>query len=389
VIVAALLAFDGIAIAYSGILLPDNLLSLLFVGCAILVYQALVTDPRRAGTYMLGAGLAAGLAYSTKDTGILLLVPVIALVATSPSARPVGRQIRLGGVFVGAFVAVWVLEGLFYLIRAGDFLYKVHAIAAVHNAAIAPAANLLDFARHGYWNLASTLDSVWLTLVPLVVGLACWTILIVRRHDTAIFAAIGVFTSGFLFFGTSSLTHLVNLPYQERYFDPMLPFVAIAFAVVLGQAMAARPRRWRETVVAFIALATLVGGTFGAAARSGTLYFTEGLRNAAIAVAALPKDGLPVFAHEHARDGLAQYLPSSLASRVVQTGIGDGGDGVGYYLVILRDGVPLWPDSIFSARDQRSIRLTVSLSQRRVDAWNPVARRRARDSVIVYDLGRR
>jgi 4-amino-4-deoxy-L-arabinose transferase-like glycosyltransferase len=388
VIVAAVLAFDGIAIAYSGILLPDNLLSLLCLLCAMLVYYGLVATPQRATASLFAAGLAAGLAYSTKDTGILLVVPVVALLALWPSAGPAARRFRLAVVFLTTFCAVWILEGFFYLVRAGDFLYKPHAIAAVHNAAIPPAANLLEFLRHGYWNLTTTIYSVWLTLVPLVVGVVCWIVLIRRRHEMTTFALIGAFICAFLFFGSSSVTRLVNLPYQERYFGPILPFVAISLSAVLD--VLARGRgTWRGVAPMTIAAACLVGGVIGAAARSGTLYFTEGLRNAAIAVAVLAPDGRPIFADWRIRDGLVHYLPKGLSDRVMSTRDTVSAKPTGYYLVVMRDGRPIWVDSTVSASILSSKRLTISLSQRRVDAWYPVPRRLARDSVVVYDLGQR
>jgi 4-amino-4-deoxy-L-arabinose transferase-like glycosyltransferase len=382
VVVAAVLAFDGLALSYSGMLMPDNLLALLFLVCAILLYLAERAAPARALVLFLWAGVAAGAAYSSKDTGILLLPPAFAWALWQPN-RPLRERLACCATFAAGFAGVWVMEGLYFLLRAGDFLYKPHALAAAHNSQMQPAHGLIDFVRHGWWNLAHVRRSVWLSGVPLLVGAVCWLLVLWPRRRTAVFALIGAFVTAFLLFGTSSFSRLVNLPYQERYLIPVLPCVAIVLADVLERWRAAT----RAPVLAAIALACCVGGFVGAQQRSGRLYFTEGLRNAAIAVKALPNDGRPVLAASQIRLGVSFYLTPSVASRVHDARDYPRGSA-GYYLTVIRDGAPIVSDTAPAPRGLGAPYLSVAVDQRRETLWSPHTPE-VQDSAVVYLIGPR
>ena len=141
VVVAVVLAFDGLALTYSGMFMPDNPLALFTLVCGMLLYRADGASMRSALMSFFGAGVAAGAAYSTKDTGILLLVPAVVW-ALWQTDRPLRDRLALCVAFMAGFVPVWVIEGLFFLARAGDFLYKPHALATAHNAGITPSHGL-------------------------------------------------------------------------------------------------------------------------------------------------------------------------------------------------------------------------------------------------------
>jgi 4-amino-4-deoxy-L-arabinose transferase-like glycosyltransferase len=381
VVVAVVLAFDGLALTYSGMFMPDNPLALFTLVCGILLYRADGATMRSALVSFLLAGAAAGAAYSTKDTGILLLVPAIVW-ALWQTDRPLRDRLALCVAFTAGFVPVWVMEGLFFLARAGDFLYKPHALATAHNAGIKPSHGLIEFARRGWWNVAEVHRSVWLTAVPLVVGIICWVRLLLPRRRTTVFALIGGFVAAYLFVGTSSFSRLVNLPYQERYFIPVIPCVAIALADVL--------ERWRggprASWLAALAVACFVGGVVGAGARSGRLYFTEGMRNAAIAVNALPDDGRPVLAAAQIRWGVIHYL-TPLAARRVHDATDYPKGTPGYYLTVLRDGAPAIADSL-EPKVLGAAYLSVAVDQRRKRLWS-MDGAHARDSAVVYIMGAR
>lgn len=377
VVVAAVLAFDGLALAYSGMLMPDNLLALLILLCAIPLYYAERATPTRALMLFLWAGVAAGAAYSSKDTGILLLPPAVAW-ALWQTNRPLRERIARCATFAAGFVGVWVMEGLYFLLRAGDFLYKPHALAAAHNSTMEPAHGLIDFVRRGWWNLEDVSSSVWLSAVPLLVGAVCWLLVLWPRRRTAVFALIGAFVTAFLFFGTSSFSRLVNLPYQERYLIPVLPCVAIVLAEVLQRWGAAT----RAPALAAITAACCVGGFVGAQQRSGRLYFTEGLRNAAIAVNSLPNDGRPVLTAAQIRHGMSYYLSPSVARRV-HDAHDYPRDSAGYYLTVIRDGAPVIHDTASAPRGLGTPYLSVAVDQRRETLWSPGARE-VQDSAVVY-----
>jgi hypothetical protein len=384
-ITAIVLAFDGLSISYSGGLWPDDLLSLASVLCAIAVFRAVRSDPSRSVRMTALAGLAAGVAYSVKDTGILLIPPVVLFIAMW-GGFSLRRRAGLLATFLLFFAGLWAAEGVFYLARAGDFFYRVHAIARVHNASIVPASGVKDFLHRGYWNLASTAYSVWMMALPLLIGSVCWLALLRRRDETTVFGLIGGFVAFYLFFGTSSLVRLVNLPFQERYFIPLVPFIVLSFVILLER-VAAPVRREAMALVA-LGVVCLAGGVAEASTRSGTLYFTEGLRNAALAARQIPKDGRPIYATDLTRVGLEAYVPPETFVRLRSWS--GAGSPPGYYISLYREGQPIWPDSTIP--DPRALGPTyvsVGVSQRRASAWFAVPRRTPRDSAVVFSVGNR
>jgi hypothetical protein len=140
-------------------------------------------------------------------------------------------------------------------------------------------------------------------------------------------------------------------------------------------------------VLAAIAVACCVGGFVGAQQRSGRLYFTEGLRNAAIAVKALPNDGRPVLAASQIRLGVSFYLTPSVASRVHDARDYPRGSA-GYYLTVIRDGAPLVSDTAPAPRGLGAPYLSVAVDQRRETLWSPHTPE-VQDSAVVYLIGPR
>jgi hypothetical protein len=282
--------------------------------------------------------------------------------------------------------AFWAADGAFYLARAGDFFYRTHAIARVHNADFVPASGVVEFLHHGYWNLAITANSVWMMVVPLFAGAICWLALLRRRDETTLFALIGGFVTVYLFFGTSSLVRFINLPFQERYFVPVVPFVVLALVLLIGRA--SWPARRESMALALLGAACFVGGVVEASKRSGTLYFTEGLRNAAIAATSVPEDGRPIYATPFTQENIEAYLPSAVFARLKTWTPTSASPG--YYLSLVREGALVWPDTALSAPPPLGPRyLSVGLSQRRASTWFAVPRRPARDSAVVYTIGNR
>jgi 4-amino-4-deoxy-L-arabinose transferase-like glycosyltransferase len=104
-VVAVVLAFDGLALTYSGMFMPYNPLALFTLVCGILLYRADGASMRSALMLFLGAGVAAGAAYSTKDTGILLLVPAVVW-ALWQTDRPLRDRLALCVAFTAGLAPV-------------------------------------------------------------------------------------------------------------------------------------------------------------------------------------------------------------------------------------------------------------------------------------------
>ena len=77
----------------------------------------------------------------------LMLVLGSLMARREPIAKLATMLLAWIAIFAAGFVGVWVAEGLYFLLRAGDFLYKPHALAAAHNSQMQPAHGLIEAAR--------------------------------------------------------------------------------------------------------------------------------------------------------------------------------------------------------------------------------------------------
>jgi hypothetical protein len=325
---ACFLAFAGSTMVYAGTFLPEQLLSLLMFASVLMVY-------RWTGFgnlwRLVSGGVLAGLAYSVKDTAVLLMPPVILYLIFFVGERSLIGRISACVAYVSGFVAVWLLESAFYSLVAGNFFYKFQAIRDVHNASIVPAESLYEFVRGAWWNASEIFSSWDQLLFPLIFAVPAWFIVLFGGKRFRLFAMCGLFVFIYLIIGTSSFTQLINLPFQERYIQPILPFAAVCIAYVLSRTSFSLQQSIILISVAGIFLAV---GCYGAIKRSGALYFTEMLRTAAIAVQLLPDDSEKVFVDLRLARGLQQILPRNAFARVHVLRAGEGRRG---YYVSFRD----------------------------------------------------
>ena len=148
---AGILGFNALSTTHAGLMVPDGLLSLLMFSSAALAFESTQAVGRKRLLMIIAGGLVAGAAYSTKDTGILI-VPCAALwliVAGSRRGDAALRVLRDAGVFLGAFAAFVVFEMWIYYLLSGDPLYRIHAITLTHNTYgdVVEAKSLYEFIR--------------------------------------------------------------------------------------------------------------------------------------------------------------------------------------------------------------------------------------------------
>lgn len=279
------LTLNGVSTSYAGLMLPDGLLSLTIFGSAVLIFLAAeVSGPRRYWAAALGGALAAA-SYSVKDSGILV-APLEVLWLLYVARRTPGQALRLVAVYLVAAAGVAAAEMMAYLTVSGDPFYRFHAISRVHNASIAPAESLYDALRHGLWNLASvTLPSTASTPL-LAAAVVVWAGAALRADRFLYFALMGAFLAFYLIFGTSSFTRWMPLPVQDRYFEPIVPFLAVSVAGLVGRIAASRPRLAPTAAIGFpalLAVASLPGIVYNA----GDIGISALGRNSAIAIGSL------------------------------------------------------------------------------------------------------
>lgn len=285
---AILLLLNGLVLSYSGTLLPEPLITL-FAFLATWAFQKAIDAEGGKGTLpAIGAGIFCGLAYSVKDTGILLVPLLLAYLAVFYLRhRPLRSLFPIAAYCVLGFALVVLLECFALWLLSGDFAYRYHAISQTHNSVLPPAQGVVDFLRRGWWNFAMVLDEPLAMGVPAVAFFAAWSFCLFRRPAVRVFAFVGLGLALYSFFGTSSFSRLMNLPFQERYATLFFPFGAICLAACAASFLN-RPRTG-AIATALILVGSLWTGLSVGSSRAGTLYFTENLRNAVLAIDSIPE----------------------------------------------------------------------------------------------------
>lgn len=295
---AGALALNGLSATYAGLMLPDGLLSLFMALAALLACSATEATGRRRVLCTFGAGLAAGAAYSAKDTGVLIVPCVVAwlLLQTVLSRASVLRALGDAAVFLLGLAVLSASEMGAYWLLSGDPLYRLHAIALTHNTTgdVVESASVFAFVRETYWNLRRVmLPTAAASGILLAMALA-GVVTLARARRFAFFAACGLFIGGFLIFGSSSLTRLIPLPVQDRYFEPVVPFLALCAAGCIDAIT--HPARARLAAAALAAW-LVVMAVPAVIVNAGDVTFSAVGRNAAIAIESVhrARPDLPIY----------------------------------------------------------------------------------------------
>ena len=280
---AGFLSVNALSTTYAGLFLPDALVSVLAFAAALLAYRMpLARNAARASALVIGAGIATAAAYSAKDSGILLTLPIVAWLALQRQ-HALTRRIAWIVQYAAAFAAIVGVEMAVYGWIAGDPLYRFHALSAVHNVGMGGGRSVYRFAQTAYWNLLSVLAPTAGTLPVLAIGALTFVLASALRSRLWFFAATGAFVGAYLVFGTSGLTRLVPMYVQDRYFEPVVPFVAVA----IGSVAAAWVRRhgWRvpAAVAAFCAAVSFPA----VGVNAGDVTFSAFGKNAALAISSI------------------------------------------------------------------------------------------------------
>ncbi|MEE8410144.1 MAG: glycosyltransferase family 39 protein, partial [Myxococcota bacterium] len=268
-IVAQVMALCGTNIIYTSAVLPDTLLTLLMLLAVLAVERALGSaEERERWRWMVIAGLVTGAAYSCKDPGILLLVPVGAVVLLNQSQ--LCARLSLLATYAAGLGAFLIADGLIYLAYTGDFFYRYSAIGAVHNVSIG-AHGVGEFLAVAWDHILKAVSSWRLTGVSILAGFVLFPLALRHHPPLRLFAATGLFVSLYLLFGSSSLSRLVPLPFQPRYFQPIIPFVSLCLAGLLVPWLQVA-RRYRAPVHLTLGLLVFITGMGPVQSQAGRMY---------------------------------------------------------------------------------------------------------------------
>jgi len=313
-VAAVVMALSGLLMTFSGTFLPEILLALFLVLGVIAIDVGMRNARDKAVAFIL-AGVALGLAYSTKETALLAIPPVAAGIALgSPSGTSWRDRIMMGVWLCLGFALVWLVTCTVYWLVAGDFFYQSRMLSERHNAHAEVATDAIAYVRMSWWSVQGVLDEPGFLAAPLAIAFMAWIACLRERGGVLIFALLGVFMTIYLTVGTSSLSRPLLLPFQERYYLPVVPFAAVCIASVLTRkAVLHRAASW---IGGAVAVTYAILSIHGSATRSGSLYFAEALRSAAILVRSSPDSGALIVADERLGYALRFVLPENDYARV-------------------------------------------------------------------------
>jgi hypothetical protein len=288
---AGILGFNAVSSAYAGLMLPDGLLSLCMFLAAALAFESVRADGGKRLLLLAGGGLLAGAGYSVKDTGILIVPCAVAwiLIANSRWKAQLPQVLAEAGMFVAGFAAFVIAEMGVYYVLSGDPLYRVHAIALTHNTTgdVAEAESLYDFVRHVFWNALAVTKWDTASLPVLVMAALVWPISVAKRAPLAFFAMTGTFLAVYLIAGSSSFSRLIPLPVQDRYFEVLVPFLAVAAAGLVHHYRQFQSRDRKYAIGVGLALVVALTSLPALVANPGDITFSALGKNAAIAIKAV------------------------------------------------------------------------------------------------------
>ncbi|MCB0321034.1 MAG: glycosyltransferase family 39 protein, partial [Bdellovibrionales bacterium] len=257
-IASGFVALSPLTYCFSGGLLPDNALTFwMMVWCVFLV-RSFSCEEADGGEvqsfrfhYVFLAGLANGIAYLTKESGLILAVPAgIALLSTKPllswpfASKQKWKALILYGFGLGA---CFVLELLVLRIWTGHFVYRLgiatntewlpHLLQRMQEQGTNPWDRIL-FA----FNLVSLLTGKLILLL----GFGAALIYPLLKGKFRILPLVPIWLFSYHTLGSVSFSQYVTPVIVNRYYIIVIPFLSICFAAVAFQLLS-----WSLRAVAF------------------------------------------------------------------------------------------------------------------------------------------
>ncbi len=244
---------------FAGAILPDIPLTV-WMTAALLFCCDLWRSPsagwRRQAMICAAAGLCAGLAYSVKQTGLLIVLPCGAAIFLSCRPRFSPRMFSLGLAFLVGFGLVFLGEALLLYTLTGDIAGRQSLLSSQDIQ-----ADLREFSHEqgSYpwqriqlaWMLLESLLGVYRYALPLALLLYFY---FYREARTRWLGATLIWLPLYLTIGSISLTAYLPPAIVERYYVIAVPAGAIVLAAVGLRLLAARPARLALTSAVVLAI---------------------------------------------------------------------------------------------------------------------------------------
>jgi hypothetical protein len=327
-VAAVITGLNGITLLWSGTMMSDITVALpMFLSVAALYYALAPSAPHRSMLLLL-SGAFAGLAYAIKEPGILLLPPAALSLFALTDERSRWRRAAAGGFYLLGFASLLAAECLVQFWLSGDFFLRYHGLESMQPN---PAMSLFDFLRWDYWSLAAIAGKDRnLLLLPILAGLFSWIVVAWRRSSISAFGLTGIFTAGYLIFGSTSLSALHPMPFQTRYFAPLLPLVAVSMGALFANVGAGMQRLVIWIFLGAFACVSIVG----AAGEAGNLGRARYFKNVAAALEGeLARGHSPIMIDPSTLEVLTQFMPQAAYTRLKPLPAESEPLPAGYYLV--------------------------------------------------------
>jgi hypothetical protein len=247
---AFLTATCPLYVSLAGVVVPDLALTLwMSIALLCLIYahrhhQRLMSSQGRLFLILAAAGFVNGLAYSTKESGLVMLAPA-ALFLSLAAPRPWSLQtLRNGLYFVVGLAGFLGLEALVLEQVCGQYIFRLGVIGE----AKADYLRLMELAGVWPWQRAQTALASFAPYMPF----SRWSLLAAMlvypwlKNANLLPWGYSLWLILFLTFGTTGLGQYVPPPIQGRYYAPVLlpAFVFTAFCLTtLEEYLCQRP--WR------------------------------------------------------------------------------------------------------------------------------------------------
>jgi hypothetical protein len=241
---AVLTAICPFMYVFAGAILPDLLMS---SGIALSLIAVMLAVSRRGLLWPALAGIALGLAYSVKETALVMAVPALAslLLALRSNIRAAAAS---AAAFLGGLLAAMLLETLGLRLSTGEWVTHLGMLAAAdtqqHLAETAVTQGLGPWSRFNTTFLELKLiGPLWIWM--LVLGSIAYGWVKDRSWPVWLFA---VWSFAYLTWGTTSLSSYNPPPIQPRYYSmvfvPASVVIARVLVAVARPIASARVRAW-------------------------------------------------------------------------------------------------------------------------------------------------
>jgi hypothetical protein len=360
-------------VVHAGVLLPEQLLTLLMLAATFSLFRAGEHDDLlKQRAFVLFSGVLTALAYSAKEPGILLGIPSgLYLALNRHFGSIISRSILLGLFGAGFFLITAIDAGILYLIT-DDILFKQHGTQLAHNFGYTEFT-WFQIAQEAWWKVQAVILSPFTVGLPLALGLVGQLAILKNRANLIPVALSGLFISAYLLFGSSSFEFYIPLAYQERYLIPAMAYAAVCFGYLVQKMLDARPLGHMARIpLALLAIVALVTTVTHSSMQSGRIFYTELVRNAEAAIRTAPNAELPIFGSRWAIEVVSTVLDDDLRGRLRVIGDVEGPDiPAGYHLLAFRDDSIVWPSEEFENYENEALQLELVSIAALSNRWAP------------------